>query len=132
MTNYLNKRLHAELAARGLTGDKKEYAIYGFTNGRTSSSADLSDAEAREFINSLPAAGGKDNDTASSPAKWQPPTDEADKRRKQILAIGYGIGWTKEKTIDWATADGTKFNDIPLEQLRKKIGALQKIKKQTT
>lgn len=127
MNAYWNKILHAELSAQGITGENKGFCIYGFTNGRTSSSKELSDAEARELVLSLQRIK---KEVPKADAPYQPPDDVANNRRRQLLAVGYDVGWSKERIIEWATADGTRFNDISLAELSKKIAALKKIKKQ--
>lgn len=147
MTAYWNKRLHAELALRGLTGDKKEYAIYGFTNGRTSSSKDLSNAEARELIASLPKAPqaplnppeeGESEKATKKP--WTPPNLEAEPMRKRLIAIAYSKGKDAKYVKDWCerqgvtvkTEDGEqvvkkKFNEYTVADLKKLEAVFKKI-----
>ncbi len=105
MTATLNKRLHAVLAANDLTGDKKEYAIYGFTNGRTSSSKDLTDAEAKAFMDSLPKS--------LSPAlsKGEGDDAEAEKcntKRRKLCGMAHNVGW-----VVWCPAKGGYKADMP-------------------
>jgi hypothetical protein len=89
MTATLNKRLHAVLAANNLTGDKKEYAIYGFTNGRTSSSKDLTDAEVKAFIASLaPLSPPERGETAATSE-----ADAANNKRRKLCGLAHNIGW---------------------------------------
>ena len=127
MTAYWNKRLHAELAARGLTGEKKEYAIYGFTDGRTSSSKDMSDAEARELIARLPPPP-KRAEEAMPPKEpkqaWTPPNPEAAPMRRYMLRLGmekgkdfkFTKGWCEKQGVDGAKK---KFNAYTVAELKK-------------
>jgi hypothetical protein len=101
MTATLNKRLHAVLAANNLTGDKKEYAIYGFTNGRTSSSKDLTDAEVKAFIASLP------NNTPCPP-KEEDSADAANNKRRKLCGLAHNIGW-----VVYCAAKGGYKADMP-------------------
>ena len=105
MTATLNKRFYAALAINELTGDKKDYAIYGFTNGRTSSSKDLTDAEAAAFINSLPKS--------LSPAlsKVEGDVEEAEKcntKRRKLCGMAHNIGW-----VVWCATKGDYKADMP-------------------
>ena len=129
MNSQLNKRFYAVCNEYNLHGEDLRNAIYGFTNGATSSSKDLSDTAAVAFIQNLQATRPQALPKAKEQkAKWQPPNDEANTARSRLLAIGYGLGWTADQTKQWATAKHDKFNDIPLDELRRKIGKLEQLK----
>lgn len=143
MNATLNKRLHAVLAAHNLTGEKKEYAIYGFTNGRTSSSKDLTDAEAQVFISKLEEQIPKAHDPtkADEPQgslnplgiaqgmkfdKWGKPipNPEAEPMRRYMLKLGYEKGKDPKFTKGWCERQGVngekkKFNDYTVAELKK-------------
>lgn len=145
MTAYWNKRLHAELGARKITGQNKEYVIYGFTNGRTSSPKDLSDAEARELINSLPPPAEPPKEAApkaaESPAApkaaakrkpYQHANPEAEPMRKRLIAMSYAKGKDVQFVKGWCEKQGVngekkKFNDYTVAELKKLSITFQKI-----
>jgi hypothetical protein len=135
MTTEQNRLLHALLNSKGVLS-QKDNIIYGITKGRTSSSKELTPGEYAAAIDTLralpdPKSTAKPKGEARG-AKWQPPNDERDKLRKRVIAIGcYELGWSRDKVVAWATKSGTKFNDLGVEYLRKRIAALQKILKDT-
>jgi hypothetical protein len=54
MNQKLNKRLHALLKQQGIKAEQKAEMVYHATNGRVTSSKDLTDDEALELIKALP------------------------------------------------------------------------------
>jgi hypothetical protein len=90
MNAHYNKILHAELGKRGLM-EMKADIIGEFTNGRTNSSKELTDAEARELIRILP-------NPSKGEGSWKPKPGDA--MRKKILAMAAEIGWKNNGKID--------------------------------
>lgn len=78
MNNVLNGRIHLLLSQSGKAAHKKEL-VSSFTSGRSDSSRDMTDQEARDLISYL--EGSK---TAPDPA---------DRMRKKIISMAREIGW---------------------------------------
>lgn len=94
MTTSFNKQIHALLTQTGLATQKASL-VFGFTQGRSESSKDLSDGEAIDFINYLRKQPG-----AIALRQAQP--DSADKMRKKIISLAYEMHWAKAG--DWRAA----------------------------
>lgn len=81
MDTQLNKQIHALLNNTGLA-EQKANLVFGFTQGRSDSSKDMTDAEAIDFINYLrrqPNAGGSGNQT--------------NKMRRKIISMAHEMHW---------------------------------------
>ena len=97
-----NRKLHLLLNKAGLMEEKPELVSF-YTNGRTSSSRELSFQEAEKLIRYLESiTQGK---TAPTPA------DKADKMRKKVISVCYELGWIEpsdepeERRINMAVID---------------------------
>jgi len=78
MNKQLNARLHLLLTQTHNTVFKKAL-VFGFTSGRSDSSRDMTDQEAREMIQYL-----EGQNTAPDPA---------DRMRKKIISMAREMGW---------------------------------------
>lgn len=81
-----NKQLHTLLSANGLMAEKANIVL-GFTDGRSESSRDLTDEEARELIDYL---------------QKEKPDDACNKMRRKIISLVYEMHWAKAG--DWRAA----------------------------
>jgi len=81
-------RLHTIIGKLGITPEIKEELVYNITQGRASSTKDLTHLECDTLIKTL-----------------QPNVPiEGDKQRKKILSIVHELGWeTPTGKIDWNT-----------------------------
>ena len=79
MTPQLNKQLHSLLTATGLAAQKPALVI-SYTNGRSESSKDLTDKEAKELIRYLQSKQPANNTTAN-------------KMRRKILSMAHQLHW---------------------------------------
>jgi len=105
MNTTLNSRLHLLLTQSGKTQHKKDL-VFSFTSGRSDSSREMTDQEARDMISYL--EGSK---TAPDPA---------DRMRKKIISMAREIGWEK-RTATGRAADMERIGNWVL-----KYGALKK------
>jgi hypothetical protein len=122
MTPTQNKIVHGILAKRGLM-DMKESIVRQFTQGRTSSSADMTDEEAKHLIN---------NFNNVSPAVKPIVNDALDKKRKQLFAMGYSIGEQPAFVKNWCETMGVgndkrKFNDYSHSELIALVAKFKKV-----
>jgi|SRR5690242_8328909 len=85
MNQNLNAQLHALLNQTGLTAQKKSL-VFGFTNGRSDSSRDLTDAEAQSLVNYLRQQPG-------AVVLRQAQDDSANKQRRKIVSMAHELGW---------------------------------------
>lgn len=92
MNLSLNAELHALLTNTGLAPQKKNLC-FGFTKGRSDSSRELTDGEAREFINYL-------RQQPNAKGKWQK-DEAADKMRKKIISMAHECGWHNLADNKW-------------------------------
>ncbi len=81
MNSELNKQLHAALTTSGLAA-QKETLTATFSNGRATSTRELTDAEARQYIDYL---NGK--------AATIPKTNVANKMRRKIISLAHSMHW---------------------------------------
>ena len=144
MNLSIQKQFFATLAKRNLTEQRGDL-IHAFTNGRTSSAADLTDIEGLELIRGWNTASATKQHTeqpladllpAALPKRtnWQPPPtdDEANHLRRRLIAMRYDTGHTLPELKTWcetmgAAGEKCKFNDYAPEQLRKLIAKYQKV-----
>ena len=109
--------MHALLTESELMSQKANL-IAGITKGRSESSKDLTDFEARELINFLKAERGKIY-------------IECDRKRKKLIALAYSIGENQHFVIGWAEKYGVngvkkKFNQYDKKELHLLIDKFQK------
>lgn len=84
-TAQQNKILHSLLAKLGISKEDKESLISKHTNGRTSTSTELFQHECENLMTELKSlVRGVDRDAC-------------DKKRKKLISLAYGIGWTNEQ-----------------------------------
>jgi hypothetical protein len=119
MTATQNKIVHGILAKRGLM-DMKESIV---RQGRTSSSAEMTDEEAKHLIN---------NFNNVSPAVKPIVNDALDKKRKQLFAMGYSIGEQPAFVKNWCETMGVsndkrKFNDYSHTELIALVAKFKKV-----
>jgi hypothetical protein len=106
-----NNMLHALLAKKALT-QQKTNLVESFSNGRTTSSRELTDGEARELCNWLQGQPTPSKVPAVV-AGHQP--DALQRQRRKIIAIAHNMGWkTKE-----GKADMPRINAWCLQQFGK-------------
>lgn len=104
----------------------KEEQVREFTQGRTSSLQDLTDAELREIVTAL---------NHTNTAKWQPTTPEEvklDKMRKALIAQFHLMHRTPSNAIAWAEKQGVrgtkkKFNKYTTQELYVLIALAEKV-----
>lgn len=84
MKTNTNSQLHALLGQTGLM-EQKESLVYSYTDGRTGSSKEMSEAEAISLIKHLKGLVKK-----VEPVKKYP-TDSKDSTRKYIISLWYRI-----------------------------------------
>jgi len=86
-----NKQLHLLVKELNITPDNKEELVYSFSNGRETSSANLTHAECQGLINHLRAM-----------KSGQRQEDKADKMRKKVLSICHEMNWKLPNgKLDW-------------------------------
>lgn len=116
------KRLHATLNQRDLMEDKP-HIISEFTNGRTNSARELTDAELHELCLGLHVGTVK------------PP---GDKMRKAIISVAHEMGWRTAGRADmqrinnWCISKGKyhkKLNDHNMQELNELVSQFQIIYK---
>lgn len=116
MNQTLNKSIHALLSEAGLHSQKANI-IAGITQGRTESSKDMTDMEARQMITYLKLECGKQH-------------VDRDKKRKKLIALAYSIGENTQFAIGWAEKYGVngvkrKFNHYSKQELHLLIEKFQ-------
>ncbi len=131
-----NSRLHALLNELGVDSETKREMVFNYTNGRTTSTKELTIDECNELINSLEKVLFK--------SQKQPPRERADahqKARRKIFILMYDCGFidsrmtTKQKIaiinrwIANKTKFGCEFNSLTLEELSKFATQLQAVKR---
>ena len=79
MNNNLNKELYVLLNNTGLMPQKRSLVL-GFTTGRSESTRDLTDHEAKDLIKYLRTQPNKHDEAA-------------DKMRKKIISMAHECGW---------------------------------------
>jgi hypothetical protein len=117
MTPKLNSTLHALLGETELMSQKGNL-IAGMTKGRTESSKEMTDFEARELIAYLQSERGK-------------MYVDRDKKRKKLIALAFSIGENTGFVIGWAEKYGVngvkrKFNQYTKQELHLLIDKFQK------
>lgn len=90
-----NKQLHTLLSANGLMAEKANIVL-GFTQGRSESSKDLTDSEARELINYLQQASPRPLSARGGEG------EASNKMRRKIISLAYEMHWAKAG--DWRAA----------------------------
>jgi hypothetical protein len=129
MTTSWNKALHAALSEQGMMAHKGD-VILGFTNGRTSSSRDLTDAEAKALITKISginAATPRPHDPdpkVKGASKYA--ADPLDKMRKKVLAHAHLLGW--ELTSPDPSKGGEKAK-VDMKRLQAFLDARGAVKK---
>lgn len=118
----LNKQLHALLNQTGMM-DAKPYLVESFTNGRSSSSKDMSHYEAIELVKHLKGIATQQKyKTANTGTNTEPthianamPTvskntdkERASNMRKKIIALAHQMGWSS-----YHPDSGKKIADMP-------------------
>ena len=88
-----NKCLHTLLNQAGLTNRKADLVL-SFTQGRSESSKDMSDQEAKEMIRYL--QGEVRKVVIDDPVKKRE-QESANKMRRAIISMAWQMNWTKEK-----------------------------------
>lgn len=116
MNPNLNKSIHALLSEAGLSSQKSNI-IAGITQGRTESSKEMTDMEARQMITYLKMECGKMH-------------ADKDKKRKKLIALAYSIGENTQFVIAWAEKYGVngvkrKFNQYTKQELHLLIEKFQ-------
>jgi len=86
------------------TDDERHELIYDFTDGRTSSSKDLTEVEMNLLITRL-----RRQSSGTISAGFTPRNDAANKMRRKIISMAYQIGWT-ERTPNGDKADMLRIN----------------------
>jgi hypothetical protein len=104
-----NKVMHALLSATGLMGEKANL-VFGFTSGRSESSRDMNDAEAREMILYI----------KTQQAKQEAP---ANKMRRRIISMAHEMHW---HSLGQAPGDSPKIDMARLDGWCRKYGYLHK------
>lgn len=94
MNLQLNKQLHTLLSANGLMAEKANIVL-GFTQGRSESSKELTEREAREMIEWM-------RSLTPSPSPQRERGDAANKMRRKIISLAYEMHWAKAG--DWRAA----------------------------
>src|SRR5665213_2265385 len=89
-----NKQLHTLLSANGLMAEKANIVL-GFTQGRSESSKELTEGEAREMIDWMQSL-------TPGPSPKKERGDAENKMRRKILSIAYEMHLAKAG--DWKTA----------------------------
>jgi hypothetical protein len=107
MTPGQNKRIHALLGKAGLM-DEKAALVKEYTNGRSESSKDLSELEAKGLIWHL--------ERLVPATKAAPSSEQVSMMamRRKVFALGYNLGWIDK-------ADGGAFNALVLAGVAKKL-----------
>lgn len=130
MTSKLNKQLHTLLALQGLMEQKAEL-VSNATEGRTSSSSDMTDSEAQKLIDAIKPIGiiTKNN------------MDEAKKSNtiRKCFSLFRQMGYYKGEKPDYErinnfclnrSAAKKKLTDMDIKELSNLIYQLNRINKQ--
>lgn len=125
MQNGLNARLHLLLNQTGKAPHKKEL-VSSFTSGRSDSSRDMTDQEARDLISYLEGS------------KTTP--DPADRMRKKVISMAREIGWEirnnngkvadMQRIRNWVTKYGylkKPLNDYTANELPRLVTQFEKV-----
>ncbi|MGV3588116.1 MAG: phage protein GemA/Gp16 family protein [Adhaeribacter sp.] len=107
-----NKRLHLLLGKAGLMDEKPELVSF-YTNGRTTSSRELTYQEADKLIKYLESI---------TQSKQKATAESADKMRKNIIAICYELGWIEPSD----NPEERKINMAAIDSFIKQRGYLKK------
>lgn len=102
------KRLHVLLHQTGNTKNKANM-VFGFTEGRTEHSSEMTDEEAAELIDHLVKSG---------PSKKM---DAANKMRRKIISQAYEMGWAKPGNWKGAIAAIDKFCTSEKGKFKKRL-----------
>ena len=86
MSNQQNKQLHTLLAATGMM-EQKANLVLGFSDGKSESSKDLTDAQAKEMITYLQSRQAPSFDGVVEAA--------ANKMRRKLISMAYEMHWAK-------------------------------------
>lgn len=100
-----NNELHYLIGQLGIDAEHKEELVYQYSNGRTTSSAEMIIPECQALINHLKAA------TKGYSKVKDPKSDPANVMRRKILSICHEMGWKNEISdqIDWEKLNGWLF-----------------------
>lgn len=101
MNSLQNKLTHALLAQTNLTANKADL-VSGFTQGRTEKSSEMTEFEAREFIEYL---------KKQVPVKRTQQQISADKMRKRILSLAWEMAWIVYSTNEKPKVDVKRVNE---------------------
>jgi hypothetical protein len=139
----LNKQLHALINQTSMQ-QAKPYLVESFTNGRTSSTKDMTQYEAIELVRHLKAmlANKQQPNTSPKPmaqaikAAIKPDAERANNMRKKIIALAHQMGWSAYHPVsgrkvadmahinEWCTKYGylhKPLNDYTLAELPKLV-----------
>ena len=125
MQPQLNRQLYGLLNSTG-AATQKANLVLGFTKGRSESTADLTDAEAKEMIAYL--------------QRQQTPDDPANKMRRKFLAFAHEMRWhnpgTKNLNMqhvnDWCIKYSylhKPLNDYTIKELPALISQMEQVYK---
>ena len=124
-TSEQNKRLFALLYRLGWTEDRGEFVL-SFTNGRTTSTAQMNREECESLIQHLQSFVTKSESDR-----------EKDKKRKKVIAIAHNLGWklpsgkvdisSIQNFINEKGVVKKPFNEYNLMELSKLIYQFEKI-----
>jgi hypothetical protein len=127
-----NKRLHLLLGKASLLAEKPELVSF-FTDGRTTSSRELTYEEAENFINYLEGMSQLQKTSGK---------ESTEKMRRNIIAICYELGWIEnsdnpeERKMNMAVIDSfikqrgyikKPLNDFTLKELPKLVSQFKQI-----
>lgn len=130
MAHNLNKELHAVLNQYGAM-EQKASLVNQFTNGRTTSSRDMSQAECLALIKALK---GETPKTVEKPSPKSKSNDKANRMRRKIIAMMvHGLGWTYNDIDAFCKKSGhikkDKLNDYDSKELVKLVGQFELVHK---
>lgn len=89
-TQAQNRRLHSLLSAAGIAEDEKAALVFSFSQARTKSTAELTEAEAAAMIKYIIALAPADVETI-----------RIKKMRSSVLHIISDLGWCNEGGVDY-------------------------------
>ncbi len=137
-TQKQNNQYHAIVSKMRLTKEQKSDLILSFSNGRTSSSADLSREEMQLLINRLNAMQYRHISNSNVRVNFYA-DDPADKMRKKCLSIVHELGWEmSDGQINWQTFNAwlfkygylhKSFNNYTYEELPRLVTQLENLLK---
>ena len=135
MDALLNRKFHALLAKLRMDADDKKSLVKHYTNGRTTSSKDMSDFEAKEVLRHLesvnrslyPALQAQDFQRHADTTKTS-----CDKLRKVLIAKSYTIGENVAFVKGWCEKYGIFgikkcFNNYNAQELKGLIEKFNKV-----